>query len=255
MTEPHYPHLRGAIVTGASWGIGHATAVGLAQDGFDVAVTDLTTEALAKTVVAVEAEGRRAIPIALDVRDQASVEAALATASAALPGLDVLVNNAGVPSPGKPAVELTRAEWEQIISVNLTGQFFMSAAMGRMLIAAGRPGCVVSLASTHGTVGFAGASAYGIAKAGISHMTRMLAIEWASHNIRVNAIAPGTTATESRARVLTDPERRERMLSRIPLGRFGTAEEMAGAIRYLVSPIASYITGQILLLDGGLTAY
>ena len=254
MTNQDQAPRRGALITGASWGIGHATAVGLARDGFDVAITDLTTEALAKTAAAVEAAGRRAIPIALDVRDQASVEAAVASAAAALPGLDVLVNNAGVPSPGKPAVELTRADWDMIIAINLTGAFFMSTAMGRMLIAAKRPGCVVSLASTHGTVGFAGASAYGIAKAGISHMTRMLAIEWASHGIRVNAIAPGTTATESRQRVLTDPERRERMLSRIPLGRFGTAEEMGGAIRYLVSPIASYITGQILLLDGGLTA-
>ena len=251
MNEPR----RGALITGASWGIGHATAVGLAQDGFDVAVTDLGVEALAKTLAAVEALGRRAIPIALDTRDQASVEAAVATAARALPGLDVLVNNAGVPSPGKPAIDLTRAEWDQSMAVNLTGSFFMSTSMGRLLIEAKRPGSIVSLASTHGTVGFAGASAYGIAKAGISHMTRMLAIEWAAHDIRVNAIAPGTTETESRAPNLKDPERRARMLTRVPLGRFGTAEEMAGAIRYLVSPVASYITGQILLLDGGLTAY
>jgi len=170
-------------------------------------------------------------------------------------GLDVLVNNAGVPSPGKPAIELSRSEWDSVISVNLGGTFFMSAAMGRYWISAGQAGCVISLASTHGTVGFAGASAYGIAKAGISHMTRVLAIEWAPHNIRVNVIAPGSTPTESRQRSLTDPVRRELMLSRIPLRRFGTPEEMAGAIRYLASPIASYITGQTLLLDGGLTAY
>jgi NAD(P)-dependent dehydrogenase (short-subunit alcohol dehydrogenase family) len=246
---------RAALITGASWGIGHAAAVALARDGFDVAITDLTTDALSKTVAAVEAEGRHAVPLALDVRDEASVEAAVTAAAAALPGLDVLVNNAGVPSAGKPAVDLTRSEWDTILAVNLTGAFFMSTAMGRMLIAAERPGYVVSLSSTHGTVGFAGASAYGIAKAGISHMTRMLAIEWAPHNIRVNAIAPGTTMTESRRPLLADPDRQQRMLTRIPLGRFGTAEEMAGAIAYLVSPIASYITGQILLLDGGLTAY
>jgi NAD(P)-dependent dehydrogenase (short-subunit alcohol dehydrogenase family) len=246
---------RAALVTGASYGIGHATAVGLAQDGFDVAVTDLSTDTLARTVAAVEAAGRRAVPLALDVRVQDSVEKAVADAAAALPGLDVLVNNAGVPSPGKPAVDLTRSEWDQVIAVNLSGTFFMSSAFGRHLIGAGRPGCVISLASTHGTVGFAGASAYGIAKAGISHMTRVLAIEWAPHNIHVNAIAPGSTPTESRQRSLTDPARREVMLSRIPLKRFGTPEEMAGAIRYLASPIASYITGQILLLDGGLTAY
>ena len=183
------------------------------------------------------------------------MEAAVRAASAALPGLDTLVNNAGVPSTGKDAVDLSRAEWDGILAVNRTGAFFMSTAIGRLLIDMKRPGCVISLASTHGTVGFAGASAYGIAKAGISHMTRMLAIEWASYNIRVNAIAPGTTMTESRRPLLADPERQERMLSRIPLGRFGTPEEMAGAIAYLASPIASYITGQILLLDGGLTAY
>jgi NAD(P)-dependent dehydrogenase (short-subunit alcohol dehydrogenase family) len=114
---------------------------------------------------------------------------------------------------------------------------------------------VISLSSTHGTVGFAGTSAYGTAKAGISHMTRILAIEWAPHGIRVNAIAPGTTLTESRRPNLQDAERRARMLNRIPLGRFGDPAEMAGAIRYFVSPLASYITGQILLLDGGLTAY
>ena len=246
---------RGALVTGASWGIGHATAVALARDGFDVAVTDIGTDALAKTVAAVQAEGRRAIPIALDVRDQSSVEAAIASAAAELPGLEVLVNNAGVPSAGKQAIDITRTDWDNIIAVNLTGAFFISTAFGRVLIGAGRTGCVVSLASTHGTVGFAGASAYGIAKAGISHMTRMLAIEWAPHGIRVNAIAPGTTMTESRRPLITDPSRQDRLLSRIPLGRFGTPEEMAGAIAYLASPIASYITGQILLLDGGLTAY
>jgi NAD(P)-dependent dehydrogenase (short-subunit alcohol dehydrogenase family) len=246
---------RAALVTGASYGIGYATAVGLAKDGFDVAVTDLSTDTLARTVADVSAIGRQAVPLALDVRVQSSVERAIGNASDALPGLDVLVNNAGVPSPGKPAIELSHSEWDHIIAVNLTGTFFMSREIGRYWIMTGRPGCVISMASTHGTVGFAGASAYGISKAGISHMTRVLAIEWAPHNIRVNAIAPGSTQTESRQRSLTDPVRRELMLSRIPLRRFGTPEEMAGAIRYLASPIASYITGQILLLDGGLTAY
>ena len=244
-----------ALVTGASYGIGHATAVGLAQDGFDVAVTDLTTDSLARTVAAIEAMGRHALPVALDTRDQTSVEHTVAAVVAVLGGIDVLVNNAGVPSPGKPATEITRDDWERTIGVNLTGTFFMSTTVGRHMIDSKRNGCVVSLSSTHGTVGFAGASAYGIAKAGISHMTRMLAIEWAPHRIRVNAIAPGTTETESRAPNLVDPARRERMLTRIPLGRFGNAEEMAGAIRFLASPVASYITGQILLLDGGLTAY
>jgi NAD(P)-dependent dehydrogenase (short-subunit alcohol dehydrogenase family) len=245
---------RAALVTGASYGIGAATAIGLAEDGFDVAVSDLRRDDLAATVAAVEKAGARALPLALDLRDQASVEAAFAEAAAVFGGLDLLVNNAGVPL-AKPATEITRAEWDEVIAVNLTGAFFMAQQMGRHLIAAGRPGLIVSLASTHGTVGFPGAAAYGVAKAGISHMTRVLAIEWAPHGIRVNAIAPGTTETPSRAPMLADPERRALMLNRIPLKRFGTAAEMAGAIRYLASPQASYITGQILLLDGGLTAY
>jgi NAD(P)-dependent dehydrogenase (short-subunit alcohol dehydrogenase family) len=255
MAEQTKERRRAALVTGASYGIGYATAVGLAQDGFDVVVADLTTDALARTVADVTAAGGKAVALALDLRVQDSVEQAIADAAAAFGGLDVLVNNAGVPSLGKPAVEITRAEWEGNIGINLTGTFFMSTAMGRYLIGAQRPGCVISLASTHGMVGFAGASAYGIAKAGIIHMTRMLAIEWASHNVRVNAVAPGTTLTESRAPSLANPARREVMVNRIPLRRLGAPEEMAGAIRYLASPLASYITGQTLLLDGGLTAY
>ena len=245
---------RGALVTGASYGIGQAIAVALAKDGCDVAITDLNAADLAATAAAIEKAGARAVPIALDVTDQASVEAGFARAVAALGKLDILVNNAGIPMT-RPAVEITRAEWDAALAVNLSGTFFMCQQMGRHLIGAGRPGAIVSLASTHGTVGFPNVIGYGVAKAGISHMTRILAIEWAPHGIRVNAIAPGTTETPSRAPVLADPARRETMLKRIPLGRFGNAAEMAAAVRYLTSPDASYITGQILLLDGGLTAY
>ncbi|HVH76887.1 MAG TPA: SDR family oxidoreductase [Stellaceae bacterium] len=243
-----------AFVTGASYGIGAAIAAGLAEDGYDVAVTDLRRDDLAATVAAIEKAGGRALPLALDLREQRQVEEAFAAAAEGFGGVDLLVNNAGVPL-SKPAVEISRAEWEAVLAVNLTGAFFISQQLGRHLIAAGRPGAIVSLASTHGTVGFPGAAAYGIAKAGISHMTRVLAIEWAPHNIRVNAIAPGTTETPSRAPILADPQRRAVMLERIPLKRFGRPEEMAAAVRYLASPQASYITGQILLIDGGLTAY
>jgi NAD(P)-dependent dehydrogenase (short-subunit alcohol dehydrogenase family) len=243
-----------ALVAGASYGIGAATAIGLAEDGFDVAVTDLAVESLADTLARIAKTGRRGVPIALDVRTQDSIDAAFAAAVEALGPLDALVNNAGVPNLAKPVAEITRAEWDQVIAVNLTGTFFMAQAMGRHLLGAGRPGAIVSLASTHGLVGFANTSAYGITKAGISHMTRMLAIEWAGRGIRVNAVAPGTTETPSRAPRLADPAHRARMLGRIPVGRFGTAEEMAAAVRYLVSPQASYITGHTLVLDGGLTA-
>ena len=245
---------RAALVTGASDGIGAAIAIALAKDGCDVVITDLLRGDLTATAAAIEAGGGRAVPLSLDIRDQASVESGFARAVEAFGGVDVLVNNAGIPMT-RPAVDITRTEWEAALAVNLTGTFFMCQQMGRHLIGAGRPGAIVSLASTHGTVGFPNIIAYGVAKAGISHMTRILAIEWAPHGIRVNAVAPGTTETPSRAPMLADPARRETMLKRIPLGRFGNAGEMAAAVRYLVSPEASYITGQILLLDGGLTAY
>ena len=248
------PARRVALVTGASYGIGAAAARALAADGCDVAVTDLAADSLAATVAAVAGAGGAALAIALDLRAQASVEAALAATLARFGRIDVLVNNAGVPLV-KPAIEITRADWEQAIAVNLTGAFFMSQAVGRHWIETSRPGAIVSLSSTHGTVGFAGVAGYGIAKAGISHMTRILAIEWAAHAIRVNAVAPGTTETESRARILADPIRRRTMTERIPLKRFARAEEIAEAIRWLASPASAYVTGQVMLVDGGLTAY
>jgi NAD(P)-dependent dehydrogenase (short-subunit alcohol dehydrogenase family) len=167
----------------------------------------------------------------------------------------LLVNNAGVPSLSKPAVDTRVSQWEAVLDVNLKGTYFITQAFGQWLISQGRAGSIISLSSTHGSVGFPGASVYGIAKAGINQMTRMLAIEWAPYGIRLNAVAPGTTPTETRQASLQNPQRREEMLSRIPLKRFGTAEEMAAAVCYLASPQASYMTGQILHLDGGLTAY
>jgi NAD(P)-dependent dehydrogenase (short-subunit alcohol dehydrogenase family) len=246
---------RAALVTGASYGIGAATAVALARDGFDVALSDLSAADLAGTVKEVEAAGGRAVPLALDVRALASLEGVMRRAVATLGGLDVLVNNAGIPLR-KAALEVTPAEWDAVMAVNITGAFFLSQQMGRYLVGEKRAGCIISIASTHGMVGFAGASTYGISKAAIVHMTRMLAIEWAEHGIRVNAVAPGTTDTPSRAAMFAaDPKRREQMVHRVPLGRFATAEEIAGAVAYLASPRAAYITGQTLLVDGGLTAY
>lgn len=244
-----------AFVSGAAYGIGAATAVALARDGFDVAVSELRPENLTETVKAVTAAGVRAVPIELDVRSLPSIRRAMAQVLAAFGHLDALVNNAGVPLT-RPALEVTEAEWDEVLDVNLKGTFFLSQEMGRHLITSGRAGCIVSIASTHGVLGIADRTAYGISKAGIIHMTRMLAIEWADRRIRVNAVAPGTVETPSRAVVLAaDPRRREFLMNRIPLKRFGTAEEMAAAVCYLASPRAAYITGQTLLVDGGLTSY
>ncbi|HEX9684491.1 MAG TPA: SDR family NAD(P)-dependent oxidoreductase [Burkholderiales bacterium] len=245
---------RTAFVTGASQGIGAAIALALARDGFDVAVSSTRPEKLAQVASGIVAANARAVPVALDVRAPGSIEKAMAEVVGACGRLDVLVNNAGVPVK-KPALDLSPAEWEAVLDVNLKGTFFMSQSMGRHLVAAGRPGCIVSIASTHGLVALAQRSAYGIAKAAVIHMTRMLAIEWAEHGIRVNAVAPGRVDTPSRAGSLAEPGYRDAALGRIPLHRFGAAEEVAGAVSYLVSPAASYITGQTLVLDGGLTSW
>ncbi|MDO8597642.1 MAG: glucose 1-dehydrogenase [Sulfuricaulis sp.] len=245
---------RTAFVTGASYGIGGATALALARNGFDVAVSATRVENLADVVAKLAPMGARVVPVALDLRSHSNIEQAMATVIDAFGKVDVLVNNAGI-SNRKAAVDITPEEWEAVMQTNLTGTFFMCQKMGRHLIGGGRPGCVVNMASTHGIVGLAQRLIYGTSKAAIIHMTKMLAIEWAQHNIRVNAIAPGTVDTPSRAVFLADPKTREMMLNRVPLHRFGTAEEMAAAVCYLVSPEAAYITGHTLLVDGGLTAY
>jgi NAD(P)-dependent dehydrogenase (short-subunit alcohol dehydrogenase family) len=246
---------RVALVTGASYGLGAATALALARDGCDVAVTELKVEGLSETVAKIESMGRRALPVALDVRSHASIAAAFAQVLDAFGRLDVLVNNAGI-TLRRHAVDVTRDEWQAVLDVNLSGAFFMSQQMGRQLIGAKRPGCIVSMASTFGVTGFPERSTYGISKAGIIQMTRMLAIEWAAHGIRVNAVAPGTVETPQRAAgFAAEPARRQAMIDRVPLKRFGRPEEVGSLVCYLASPQAGYITGQTMLIDGGLSAY
>lgn len=255
MQEQNPTGRRAALVTGASQGIGAAISLALARNGFAVAVSATRAENLAGTIAALAPTGVRVVPVALNLRSLPSLEQAMAGIISAFPDLDVLINNAGI-TLRRTALEVTPAEWETVIDTNLKGTFFLSQQMGRHLIGSGRAGCIINIASTHGVVGLAQRSTYGISKAAIIQMTRMLAIEWAEHGIRVNAIAPGTVETPSRAAFFAaDPKARESMLNRIPLRRFGTTEEVAGAVCYLASPQATYITGQTLLLDGGLTAY
>ncbi len=245
---------RTAFVTGASQGIGAATAVALARDGFDVAVSSTRPEKLSDVLEQLTAAGARTVPVALDVRSQSSIEQAMATVITAFGRLDVLVNNAGI-TLRRSSLEITQEEWDTVMRTNLNGTFFMSQQMGRHLVATKRPGCIINIASTHGMVGFLQRSAYGISKAAIIHMTRMLAFEWAEHGIRVNAIAPGRVDTPSRAGSYADPKHIEMMLNRVPLHRFANSEEIARAACYLASPQASYITGQTLVMDGGVTSY
>jgi NAD(P)-dependent dehydrogenase (short-subunit alcohol dehydrogenase family) len=245
---------RTAFVTGASQGIGAEIAVALARDGFDMAVSSTRVEKLSDVKSRIEAAGGRAVPVQLDVCSQQSIDQAMAGAIAGLGHLDLLVNNAGV-TLGKAALDITPEEWDAVMDTDLAGAFFMTQRMGRHLIAGGRPGLIVSIASTHGIVALQNRLAYGIAKAGVMHMTRMLAYEWAEHGIRLNAVAPGRVATPTRDAALVDTSFRDRMLARVPLKRFAQSGEVAAAVCYLASPAADYITGQTLVMDGGLTAY
>jgi len=246
---------RAALVTGASYGVGAATALALARAGFDVAVTATKLENLAATLAALEALGARPVPVVLDLRNEASLAQKAAEIVAALGGLDLLVNNAGA-NLRRSATEVTAPEWDALMAVNLRGTFFLTQAIGRHLIAAGSGGCVVNVASTYALVGAPDRSTYGISKAALVGMTRMLAVEWAPHAIRVNAVAPGrlVTPSPSRADKGADPAYMEAMLERIPLRRQASVEEVAAAVVYLASPAAAAMTGQVLVLDGGLTA-
>ena len=174
---------------------------------------------------------------------------------AAFGRIDLLVNNAGT-NLRALAVDVTRAQWDDMIGTNLTGTFFLTQQVGRHLIAGGRPGSIVNIASTHALIGAPERSTYGISKAALVQMTRMLAVEWAEHGIRVNAVAPGRleTASPSRAGTGADADYMKAMLQRIPLHRLATVEEVAAAVAYLAGPQAASITGQVLVLDGGLTA-
>ena len=242
---------RTAFVTGTSAGLGRAIAVALAREGYDLALTELSTDALKDTLADPAIAQRKAVPVALDLRSQDSIKAAFEKAAKELGDIDLLVNNAGR-ALLRPVVEVTDAEWDDVFDTNLKGAFFLSQLFGRACIAKGRPGAIVNMASTHGMTGIAGRSVYGISKAGLIQMTRMLAIEWADRNIRVNAIAPTTVMTESRRQLLSDPEARANALARIPSGRFATPEEIAAT--YLASPAAGSVTGHTLPVDGGLTA-
>ncbi|MFL6949856.1 MAG: SDR family NAD(P)-dependent oxidoreductase [Xanthobacteraceae bacterium] len=244
-----------ALVTGASYGVGAATALALARAGFDVAVSATQLDHLAGTIGRLKSLNVRAVPVVLDLRAPESIEAAFAKVTAEFGALDVLVNNAGA-MVQKAAVDVTQAEWDEVFTTNVTGPFFLSQRFGRDLIERGRSGALVNIASTHGLVGAAGRSTYGISKAAVIHMTKMLAIEWAEHGIRVNAVAPGRldTPSPSRADTLSDPGYMQAMLKRIPLHRLATAEEVAAAVCYLAGPGAASITGHTLVLDGGLTS-
>lgn len=243
---------RRAFVTGASTGIGAAIAVRLSRDGYDIVLAGRDRQSLQDVKRQIGSEGGRAHIVEIDLKEPRSISDAIAAAWTELGICHALINCGGC-TLRRPAIDVTAEEWDEVIDTNLRGSYLAAAAFARRLIASKQAGSIVNIGSTHGIVAFNNLSVYGISKAGLHHMTRMLAIEWAEHGIRVNAVAPGATETPSRAAIFRDPKTRERLLDRIPTRQFTTTEEVAAAVYYLLSPHAKIVTGQILVLDGGVT--
>jgi len=239
-----------AIVTGASTGIGRAIAIALARAGADVAIHYGSSRKEAdETARAVESHGRRAVLVQADFRDPTAAGKAVEAAVQALGApIDILVNNAGSLVRRSAVEEMDAELWQEVIALNLSSVFFVTKAALPHLGDGARIVNVSSVAARHG--GGPGAFAYAAAKGGVMTLTRGLAKELASRNIRVNAIAPGVIETPFHDKFST-PEQLETFRKGIPLGRLGTSEECAGAVLYLVSPLASYVTGQSIDINGG----
>lgn len=236
-----------ALVTGAAGGLGKAIADGLAESGATVYGTSRDA-ASAKQVS--ERYGTPCLPVNLS--DTTNIRDFAQSLLAVSDGIDLLVNNAGVNVP-KPALELTEHDWDTVLDTNLKGSFFLTTALAQHWMDRGVPGAVVNIASQAGIVGIEERAAYGTSKAGLIHLTKILALEWAPAGIRVNAVAPTFVRTELTSSTLSRPEWAAELLSRIPIGRFGEPEDITGAVAFLLSDAASLITGHTIAIDGGYT--
>jgi NAD(P)-dependent dehydrogenase (short-subunit alcohol dehydrogenase family) len=241
-----------ALVTGAARGIGHACALALAHAGADIALglrDAQTGEDLANEI---EAMGRRALRLQMDVTHLDQIQLAVDSATKHFGRLDILVNNAGL-GPSNLAENVNEEDFDLTLAVNLKGTFFTSQAAGKVMIRQ-KYGRIINLSSQAGFVALPTESIYCMTKAAISHLTKCLAVEWGQYNITVNAVAPTFINTPGTAEALEDNAFRADVLSRIALGRIGEPMEVAGAVVFLASPAASLITGDTLLIDGGWTA-
>jgi NAD(P)-dependent dehydrogenase (short-subunit alcohol dehydrogenase family) len=244
---------RTALVTGASRGLGAAIALALANAGADVALGVRDPSTVADLVAQIEGMGRRAIGVRMDVLDLGQITTAVDEVVERFGRLDILINNAGA-SPEDPAEVVTEANFDLTMGVNVKGTFFASQAAGRVMIRQGF-GRIISVSSQAGFVALPTESVYCMSKAAIAHLTRCLAVEWGSHGITVNAVAPTFIRTPGTASALADPAFEAEVMERIAgLHRIGEPVEVAGAVVFLASPAASLITGHTLLIDGGWTA-
>ena len=236
-----------ALVTGGNKGLGQGIALALAEAGADIAVVSTRTET--ETVEAVKALGRKAIHIAADLTSTRPVPHIVSTTLAELGGLDILVNNAGMIRRAD-SVDFTEADWDAVIDLNLKSVFFLSQAAGRHMIAQGG-GKIINIASMLSFQGGIRVPSYTASKSGIAGITRLLANEWASKGVNINAIAPGYMATDNTAALQADEARNRSILERIPAGRWGIPSDMAGAAVFLASAASDYVNGITLPVDGG----
>ena len=246
---------RRALVTGANSGIGQAIALALADAGADVVVNYVAHPEAADAVVAqITAKSRRALALHADVSNEADVDAMFAAMDAQWGGIDILVNCAGIDGVRALAQDAKMADWRRVIEINLFGAFDCARhALARML--AQRRGVILNISSVHEVIAWSGYSAYTASKAGLAMMTKTLAQEAAPHGVRVLALGPGAIRTPINQSVWADPAASADLLGKIPLGRMGTTDEVAGMAVVLCSDVASYVTGTTVLVDGAMTDY
>ncbi len=239
-----------AIVTGGGRGMGRAIAIGLAREGASVVIAEVDDQPALEVREEIANAGGRAITVHADISRVDDVRNLFKETVAAFGGLDILVNNAGIGIP-KPLVDYTEADWERQLDVNLKGMFFATQGAARLMIPK-RRGKIVNFASTAAFVSSSTPeTAYDISKGGVRQLTVSVAAELAPYNINVNAVAPGTIMTELTLKVLDTEEKMARASAKIPLGRLGTPEDMVGPVLFLCSSDADYVTGHVLVVDGG----
>jgi len=241
-----------ALVTGGAGGLGAAMARGLAEAGAAVAVADFNAGQAKVVADGIAKNGARALAVAVDVADRASVERMAEEAETRLGPIDVLVNCAGI-THRSPAADFPEAEWHRVLAVNLTGVFWGCQVVGQRMLAR-RRGSIVNIASIAGQIGLTGTVAYAASKGGVVMLTRALAVEWAAQGVRVNAIAPSWFESNIGDLLHREPDYAERAMRRVPVGRMGKPDELIGAPLYLASAASTMVTGHVLAVDGGTLA-